>query len=114
MVDRACRNGFVNIDLAAVLVGCGDFFGCTFAAPGGTDLGRERKRGRGYGAGHQGDLQALSHNRVFLSTFTKTDFALASCYPEPDGESFNQSKTIIGAGHRWSNLSEGCRTTGVI
>jgi hypothetical protein len=36
------------------------------------------------------------------------------CYPEPDGEFLNQSKTIIGAGSRRGNLSEGCRTTRVI
>jgi hypothetical protein len=28
-------------------------------------LGCERKRGRGYRAGHQGELQALSHYRAY-------------------------------------------------
>ena len=35
-------------------------------------------------------------------------------YPEPDGESFNQSKTIIGVAGWLGNHPEGSRTTEVI
>jgi len=44
----------------------------------------------------------------------KTNFTLAPCHPEPDGESFNQSKSIIGAAERVGNHSEGSRTSEVI
>jgi hypothetical protein len=44
----------------------------------------------------------------------KTVFTFTLCYPEPEGEFFNQSKTIIGGALRASNDTEGCRTTEVI
>jgi hypothetical protein len=34
---------------------------------------------------------------TFAQTKTKTNFTLACCYPEPDGEYLNQSDSIIGA-----------------
>jgi hypothetical protein len=78
-------------------------------------LWREKKSGRGYGACHQCDLQALSHYRAsMLLNLAKTNFTLAYCYPEPDGEFLNQSESIIGAVERPSNHSEGRRTTEVI
>src|SRR5208283_2480769 len=52
----------------------------------------------------------------FLSTLVlaKTDFGSADYYPEPDGEFFNQSESIIGARVALGNLSKGRRTTEVI
>jgi hypothetical protein len=51
---------------------------------------------------------------LMAKVMRKTDFTLASRYPEPDGEFLNQSKTIIGAQDGCGNLSEGRRTTRVI
>jgi len=47
----------------------------------------------------------------FTSARGKTDFTLACCYPEPEGEFLNQSTTIIGPEEGRSNLSKGRRTT---
>ena len=51
---------------------------------------------------------------LLCSLVAKTDFTLAYCYPEPDGEFLNQSESIIGALEWPGNHSEGCRTTEVI
>jgi len=60
-------------------------------------------------------LQALSHTGFFRPRLlAKTDRIFACCYPEPDGEFLNQSKTIISALQRTGNRSEGHRTTEVI
>ena len=97
-----------------MIIACGDLLRISVAILG-AELWCEKKRGRGYGAGHQCDLQALSHYRAsMLLDLAKTDFTLASCYPEPDGEFLNQSESIIGALERPGNHSEGRRTTEVI
>ncbi len=44
----------------------------------------------------------------------KAEYALAGCYPEPDGEFLNQSDLIIGGERGGSNVSGGRRTTRVI
>jgi hypothetical protein len=64
-------------------------------------------------------LQALSHIRVYpftnpsLEAQTSDRLGPPEFYPEPDGESFYQSTTIIGGPLGPDNLSEGSRTTGV-
>src|SRR5580704_5384864 len=111
------RHRVVDIDLATAFItrsdlGRGGLFRGSIAFRG-VELERERKRGRGYGAGHQGDLQALSHNRVPNSSSQKGRQTSPSraATREPDGESLNQSRSIIGAADCRSNLSEGRRTT---
>ena len=86
MPDSFDRNRIIHIDFAAVLVSRGDLFGRSVAIFHRTEWGREKREGRGYGAGHQGDLQALSHYRVFNLDLAKTDLTFACCYPEPEGE----------------------------
>jgi hypothetical protein len=63
MVSCTRRRRVIDVDLVAVLIGCSDLLWRPIAILG-VELGPEKKRGRGYGAGHQDDLQALSHNRV--------------------------------------------------
>ena len=63
MPDSFDRNRIIHLDFAAVLVSRGDLFGRSVAIFHRTEWGREKREGRGYGAGHQGDLQALSHYR---------------------------------------------------
>src|SRR5579863_8384096 len=59
---RDYRKGFVDVDFPAVVVGAGDCSGgtgfCLHVWRG------ERKEGRDYGTGHQGELQVFSHSRV--------------------------------------------------
>ena len=48
-----------------MIIACGDFLGISVAVLG-AKLRCEKKRGRGYSAGHQCDLQALSHYRASM------------------------------------------------
>jgi hypothetical protein len=97
-----------------MIIGCGDLLGTSVTVLG-AELWCKKKSGRGYGASHQCDLQALSHYRAsMLLNLAKTNFTLAYCYPEPDGEFLNQSESIIVAPERPGNHSKGSRTTEVI
>jgi hypothetical protein len=76
-------------------------------------LGCERKRGRGYRAGHQGELQALSHYRAY-TLIERRQTSPSHVTTRNPTENLNQSETIIGPGPGAGNQSEGRRTTEVI
>ncbi len=67
MLRRAHGNNVVLINLASVLVGGrGDHFFRSTRTGFCLHVWRgERKGGRDYGTSHQGELQVLSHSRVF-------------------------------------------------
>ena len=81
MVNWSLFHRVIHKDFATVLIRGNNRVGGAVALSG-AELEREKKRGRGYGAGHQCDLQALSHNRVLIHLGKeKTGFTLAFLLP---------------------------------
>src|SRR5689334_22650010 len=115
------RSIIVHINGSAVVLGRGD------AARGAIPLGSphrctESEGGREYSRSrqHPVQLQAFSHIRAFvLSPIFRWKALQDEGSPlvptrNLNGESYSQSRSIIGVAERTNNLSEGSRTTGVM